>query len=325
MRPKVLIAVSHLRERSRPYVERLEAAGFDVSCNALGRPYTEDELVDALRGRFGVVAGGEHYTERVFREAGDLKIVARFGVGYEKVDVPAATRHRIPVAMTFGANHEAVADCAFSLMAALLHNLVRKHLSVKVGRWEFGLHHALWRATIGIVGLGRIGKAMSRRCRGFEMTVLAYDPKPDIGFARDNDVQLLPLGALLHAADVVSLHAPCTPETENLINRSTLALMKPSAYLVNTARGGLVDEEALYEALKSGRLAGAGLDVFRREPPTGSPLLELENLIATPHCADAEPTAEAAMMNRCIDSILAVAEGRSPGAEYLVNPEVFSQ
>ena len=107
MRPKVLIAVSHLRERSRPYVERLEAAGFDVSCNALGRPYTEDELVDALRGRFGVVAGGEHYTERVFREAGDLKIVARCGVGSEKVDVPAATRHRIPVAMTFGANHEA--------------------------------------------------------------------------------------------------------------------------------------------------------------------------------------------------------------------------
>ena len=324
MRPKVLIAVSHLGERTRPYVERLEAKGFEVFCNGLGRPYTEDELVNALRGMFGVVAGGEHYTERVLREAGALKVIARFGVGYEKVDVPAATRHRIPVAMTFGANHEAVADCAFSLMAALLHNLVRKNLSVKAGRWEFSLHHALWRATVGIVGLGRIGKAMSRRCRGFEMTVLAYDPKPDIDFARDNGIQLLPLESLLRGADVVSLHAPYIPETENLINRSSLALMKPTAFLVNTARGGLVDEEALYEALKSGRLAGAGLDVFRCEPPTGSPLLELDNLIATPHCADAEPTTEAAMMHRCIDSILAVAEGRNPGAEYLVDPEVFS-
>ncbi len=319
------MALHHLGPRAAPYVRRLEQAGFEVICNSLDRYYTEQELIDILLGVFATIAGSEPYTDRVFREAKDLKIIARFGVGYEKVDVAAATRFRIPVAMTFGANHEAVADCAFSLMAALLQNLVRKHLSVKAGRWEFGLHHALWRATVGIVGLGRTGKAMARRCCGFEMTILAYDTKPDTGFAQDNGVRLVPLETLLREADVVSLHAPLTPETENLINRSSLALMKPGAYLVNTARGGLVDEEALYEALRSGRLAGAGLDVFRREPPTGSPLLEFDNLLATPHCADAEPVAEAAMMNRCIESILAVAAGRSPGAQYLVNPEVLLQ
>ena len=320
---KVLLALFHLDERAVPYVRRLEGAGFEVHCNPHKRWYTEDELIAALPGVFATIAGAEPYTERVLREATDLRIVARYGVGYEKVDVAAATRHGVLIAMAFGTNHEAVADSAFTLMAASVGNVVGHHLLVRGGGWRIDLHPGLWRATVGIVGLGRIGKAVARRCRGFEMRILAYETQPDAAFVRDNGISLVPLPTLFREADIVTLHAPHTAETENLINRERLALMKPTAVLVNTARGGLVDEEALYEALTAGRIAGAALDVFKQEPPTGSPLLRLPNVLLSPHAAGTNVTSEAAVANRCIESILAVARGESPGAEYLLNPEVL--
>lgn len=318
---KVLITVHHLGRRVSPYVRRLEEAGFEVSITPLDRAHTEEELIEELAGVFATMADGEPYTDRVFREAKDLKLVARFGVGYENIDVSAATRRGVIIAMAFGTNHESVADCAFGMMIALAKNLVTNHLRVKGGRWGFDLHHGLWRSTVGIVGLGRIGKAVARRCRAFEMRVLAYDVQPDAVFARDNGVTLVPLETLLREADFVTLHTPLAAETENLMNRERLALMKRTAFLINAARGALVDEEALYEALTSGMIAGAGLDVFRKEPPVGSPLLTLDNVVLSPHCADADPTTEVAMADRCIASILAVAQGKSPGREFVLNPE----
>lgn len=320
---KVLVTVHHLASRDAPYLTRLEQAGFEVIRNPPGRHYTEAELIDALPGVFATLAGGEPYTDRVFREAEDLRVVARFGVGYDMIDVSAASRHGVVIAMAFGTNHEAVADYTFALMAALAGNVVRHHLTVKGGGWGCDFHPGLWRATVGIVGLGRIGRALARRCRGFEMRVLAYDTQPDAAFARDHGIALVSLDTLLREADFVTLHAPHAPDTENLINRDRLALMKPTAFLVNTARGALVDEEALYEALVSEKIAGAGLDVFKREPPTGSPLLNLDNVLTSPHAAGMDLTAEAAMANRCIDSILALARGESPGLEYLLNPEAL--
>jgi D-3-phosphoglycerate dehydrogenase len=322
-KPKVLIAVHHLGRRASPYVRRLEEAACEVVVTPLDRVFTEDELIEALPGVFATMAGGEPYTERVFREAKQLKLVARFGVGYEKVDVPAATRHGVIIAMAFGTNHESVADCAFGMMVALAKNLIPNHLRVKAGGWGFDLHRGLWRSTAGIVGLGRIGKAVARRCRGFEMQILAYDVQPDVGFARDNGITLVPLETLLREADFVTLHVPLAPDTENLISRERLALMKQTAFFINTARGGLVDEEALYDALASGKIAGAGLDVFKREPPTGSPLLTLDRVILSPHGADADTTTEAAVADRSLASILAVAHGRSPGLEYVLNPEAL--
>lgn len=322
-RPKVLMALYHLGQRAVPYMQRLEREGFEVVPNPVGRRPTEEEMVRILPGVFATIAGIEPYTERVFQAALDLKIVARYGVGYDMVDVAAATRHGVAVAMAFGTNHEAVADSAFTLMAAIVGNVVSAHLEVKRGGWGTDLHPGLWRATVGIVGLGRIGKAVARRCRGFEMRILAHDAVPDVAFARENGISLVPLDTLLREADIVTLHAPHTPETENLINRERLALMKPGAYLVNTARGGLVNEEALYEALTSGRLAGAGLDVFRNEPPVGSPLLGLRNVVMSPHNAGSNATSEAAGVHRCIDSIVALASRKGPEPEYLLNPEVL--
>jgi len=317
------MALYHLGERVAPYVQRLEREGFEVVLNPAGRCLTEEEMVRILPGIFATIAGIEPYTECVFQAARDLKIVARYGVGYDKVDVAAATRHGVAIAMAFGTNHEAVADSTFTLMAAIVGKVVPAHLCVKSGGWGKDLHPGLWRATVGIIGLGRIGKAVARRCRGFEMRILAYDAVPDAAFARENGVHLVPLDTLLREADIVTLHAPHSPETENLINRERLALMKPAAYLVNTARGGLVDEAALYDALASGRLAGAGLDVFRKEPPTGSPLLDLANVVLSPHSAGSNATSETAGANRCIDSILAMARREGPESEYLLNPEVL--
>ena len=320
---RVLVCVNHLADRDAPYLARLEQAGFVVERNKVGRHYTEDELCQVLPGVFATIAGGEPYTERVLTAASNLKVIARFGVGYDNVDVAAATRHDVAVAMAFGTNHESVADGAFALMAGIAGDLVRRDQLVRSGGWGAAFHKGLWRSTVGIVGLGRIGRAFARRCTGFEMRLFGYDPAPNVEWATDNGVQLLPLETLLKESDFVSLHAPHTAATEKMMNAHTLGLMKPTAYLVNTARGALVDEDALADALRRGLIAGAGIDVFRTSPPKGSPLLTLPNVLLTPHSTGMDTTAEVAMSNRCIDSILAIASGNDPGSPYLLNPEVL--
>jgi D-3-phosphoglycerate dehydrogenase len=320
---KVLVCVNQLAGREAPYLQRLRDAGFTVELNRLGRLYGEDELIAALDGVYATIAGGEPYTERVFAAAPGLRVVARFGVGYDKVDVEAATRHNVVVAMAFGANHESVADGAFALMAAIAGDVVNRDALVRRGGWGSAFHQGLWRATVGIIGLGRIGRAVARRCRGFDMRVLAYDIAPDPAYASAHGISMVPFEELLRQSDFVTLHAPHTHLSENMINAASLALMKPTACLINTARGALVDETALADALRARRIAGAGIDVFRREPPAGSPLLGLENIVLTPHSTGMDETAEAAMCNRCIDSILAIAGGMPPGEEYVLNPQTL--
>jgi phosphoglycerate dehydrogenase-like enzyme len=320
---RIVLCVNHLADRDAPYLHRIEAAGFTIERNNLGRLYTEEELIQVLPGAYATIAGGEPYTERVFAAAPSLKVVARFGVGHDKIDVAAATRHGVAIAMAFGTNHESVADGAFALMAAVAGDIVRRDRMVRAGGWGAAFHQGLWRATVGVIGLGRIGRALVRRCRGFDMHVLGYDPLPDAGYARENGVELVGLDDLLRRSDFVSLHAPQLPETENMIGVRELSLMKSTAYLVNTARGALIDEEALAEALRNGRIAGAGIDVYRHTPPVGSPLLGLENVVLTPHSSGMDITAEHAMCNRCIDSILAIARGENPGAEFVLNRSVL--
>jgi len=323
---RVLVCVPWVSEERAPEAfARLRAGGLEVAFNPVGRVLREDELSDALPGVFATIAASEPYNERSLAAARDLRVIARMGVGYDQVDVAAATRHGVAVAMAFGTNHEAVADHAFALIAALGSRLVPYHQKVAQGGWGGEVHASLWRSTVGIIGLGRIGRALARRCRGFEMRLLGYDIQVDPEQARAEGIELVPLERLLAEADFVSIHTPRTPETENLIDRERLALMKPEAYLVNTARGGLIDEDALYEALTSGRIAGAGLDVFALEPPAGSPLLRLPNVVLTPHCAGANTRSYTAMLERCAENILAIAQGRNPGDEYLLNPEVLRQ
>jgi D-3-phosphoglycerate dehydrogenase / 2-oxoglutarate reductase len=323
---RVLITVPHTYQRDAPYLRRLEAAGLEVE-RRIGRhgKMTEDELRAALPGVFATLASSEPYSERVFRDAPDLRIVARWGVGFDAIDVKAATRHGVVVCTAVGANHEAVADYAVALMCGLQRGLLRNHRLITGGQWKTEFHPGLWRATVGIVGLGRIGQAVARRCRGFSMTILAYEPYPDRNFVREHGVELVSLEELLRRSDLVTLHCPATPENRHLINGERLALMKPTAHLVNTARGTLVDESALHEALATGRIAGAGLDVFEKEPLFDSALFGLDNVLLSPHVAGIDETSEVAMADRAIDAILAVWRDEPPPPECVVNPEALRQ
>ncbi len=250
---KVLMAWYRSGDRGTPYVNRLEEAGLEVIPNPHGRLLNEAELLAAAPGVFATIASMEPYTDRVLREAKALRVIARMGVGYDKIDVEAATRHGVIVAMGFGCNHEAVADWTLTLMTGIAGRMPQHHQRVIENRWGYDLPRGLWRTTVGIIGLGRIGKAVARRCRGFDMRLLAYDVVQDQAFAAEHGVTFVPLETLLREADFVTVHAPHSPDTDALINTKRLALMKPTAFLINTARGGLVDETALSEALAARR------------------------------------------------------------------------
>jgi len=322
---RVLVTVTHIHDREAPYLQRLEAEGLEV-VRRIGKQgkLTEDELIQTLPGAFATLAGSEPYTERVFQSAPGLRVVSRWGVGFDAIDLAAATRHGVAVCTAAGANHEAVADYAFALMGALQRGLVHNHRLITRGVWRTDFRPGLSRATVGIVGLGRIGQAVARRCRGFDMRILAYEPNPDFVFVRAHWIEIVSLEDLLRQSDLVTLHCPGGSDTRHLINRERLRLMKPTAHLVNTARGSLVDEAALCEALTSGWIAGAGLDVFEREPLTDSPLFELDNVLLSPHVAGVDYASEVAMANRAIDSILAVRRGQAPPSDCLLNPEALA-
>jgi phosphoglycerate dehydrogenase-like enzyme len=326
MPERVLVTVTHIYRREAAYLRRLEDAGVEVVrlVGRSGGKLTEDELIEALPGVFGTLAGSEPYTARVFAQAPALRVIARWGVGFDAIDLAAATRHGVAVCTAVGANHETVADYTLALMCALQRGVVRNHRLITSGQWRTEFRPGLWRATVGIVGLGRIGQAVARRCRGFDMRILAHEPAPDLAFVRGHGIELLSLDDLLRQADLVTLHCPSTPASRHLMNRERLSLMKPTAHLINTARGALVDEAALYEALRSGRLAGAGLDVFEREPCTASPLFELDTVILSPHLAGVDETSEVAMADRAIDAILAVRRGEKPAGNCLINPEALA-
>ena len=268
-KPKVLVSPYRLNPPRHPALKRLEEAGLEAVYNPNGRNFTPDELAAALDGCIGTLAGAETYSEAVFRKAKDLKVIARMGVGWDAVDVDAATRHGVVLAMAFGTNHESVADLAFSLMGGLATRLFTYHPQIVGGGWQATTHDSLWRSTVGIIGLGRIGKAVARRCKGFEMRILANDIKPDAEFAAAHGIELVDKDTIFRESDIVTLHCSASAETRDLIDARTLGLMKPTAFLINAARGSMVDEAALAEALGAGRVAGAGLDVFKKEPPVG--------------------------------------------------------
>jgi len=322
-RPRILVNVQQLATRPAPFLERLRAAGYELVIHDGDRLLTEAELIARMPGVVATMAGGEPYTEAVFAAAPDLRVVARFGVGYDRVDVAAASRHGVAVAMAFGANHESVADYAFGMIMALGLEMRAHHDRVASGGWGTDFHPGVWGRTRGRGGLGRIGRATARRARGFGMRVIGFDPVADTALMELQGIEWLPLDAVLRQADFVSIHTPLTAATRNIIGARELALMKPTAFLVNTARGGLIDEAALHAALTGGHLAGAGLDVFEAEPPEGSPLIALDNVILAPHAAGLDDAGEALMANACIDNILAIADGRDPGGGRLLNPDVL--
>jgi D-3-phosphoglycerate dehydrogenase len=297
--PKVLIATAMLAGMEGPFLDLLRGAGLEVVYPKVRRQLTEEELLDELQGASATLAGSEPYTRRVIEACPQLAVIARNGVGYDAVDVAAATERGVAVAVTPGANHESVAEHALALMLTLARSIVPQHAAIRGGGWRRDVGVPLRGRTLGLVGLGRIGREVALRASAFRMRVLACDPAVDAEFVRRNSVQLVPFDELLTQSDFVSLHLPMTAECRHLIDARALGLMKPTAFLINTARGGLVCEEALVRALRERKIAGAGLDVFADEPPpAGHPLFALDNVICTAHTAgvDAQALADSALL-----------------------------
>ena len=319
--PKVLIAPMTLTKVQGPFRQTLLDAGFELVLSSVDHQMDEAELQAALGDVDASLAGSEPYTPNVIAAHPRLRVIARVGVGYDAVDVPSATAHGVAVTTTPGTNHDSVAEHTFALLLGLSRELVPQHLGVKAGGWPRRSTLPLRGATLGIAGLGRIGKAVALRGEVFGMKLLAYDPYPDHAFAAAHGVTLMPFERLLAESDFLSLHLPVTAETRHLINWRTLKQMKPTAFLVNTARGALVNEADLLGALRDGRLAGAGLDVFEQEPPGKSPLFELENVLLTPHGAGTDRKSRDDMALSAAQAIVALSRGEWP-AEKVVNPEV---
>ena len=278
--------------------------------------------VELLHDADGAIVSSMPITDAVLAQAPRLKVIALRGVGYDSVDVAAATARGIPVAVAPGFT-DSVADYVFGLLLAVARQVAQADRLVRKHRWDVLVSTNIAGKTLGIIGLGRIGKAVARRARGFDMSILAVDVVQDEAFAASHGVRYVTLDELLRQADIVSINAPLQGDTRHLIDADALAAMKPTAYLVNTARGDLVDEAALAEALRSGRLAGAGLDVFHDEPLNDSPLRGLDNVVLSPHLAaySREGLRETGIL--AARAVLAVLSGERPDAAQWVNPEAF--
>lgn len=323
---KILVTSSIFSRGDPELLAILEDAGHEVCFNRHHAQRTSQELQGLLEGVAAVIAGVDAFTPEVFASASSLRVVARTGVGYDEIDLPAATRNSVLVLTTPGLNANAVADTAVALLMAVVRDVVRNDKNMRIGEWRDASRQGpeVWAKTIGIIGLGTIGKGVARRATGFDMRLLAHDIVEDSEFAERYGVTYVSKERLLAESDFISLHTPLNSDTHHIIDSRAISLMKPTAYLVNTSRGGVVDEKALYQALADRRIAGAGLDVFINEPPGATPLIELENVVLTPHLAGLSQEATTAVSYSVARNVVAVLNGEPPTDGMARNPEVLS-
>lgn len=285
MAMKVLITPrSFAQEDPRPLV-MLQEAGFEIVRNSYPRPLTEGELCELAADTRGIIVGVDKITAKVIEKAKNLKIISKYGVGTDNIDLAAATKKGILVTYTPGANTTAVAEFTIGLMFAVARRIPYADRLVRERKWVTVMGRELYGKVLGVVGLGRIGREVAQRAHSLGMRVIAFDIKPDFEFAEHYSIQYVELEALLTDADFLSIHVPLTPATHRLIGEAELKKMKPGAFLINTSRGGIVDEQALLRALREGWIAGAALDVFSQEPLTNEELRGLPNVVVTPHIA----------------------------------------
>jgi glyoxylate reductase len=285
------------------------------------------QLAEACRDAEGLLVVGVRVNAEVLGRAGKLRVVANCGVGYDNIDVAACTERKIVVTNTPGVLTDATADLAFALLLAVARRVVEADRFVREGRWqrwEFGM---MWGAevhhqTLGLYGFGRIGQAVARRGQGCSMRIIYHSRRPvEESIERRLGAHYVGCETLLRESDFLSLHVPLTLETDHLIGARELGLMKPSAFLINTARGKVVDEEALVAALKSKTIAGAGLDVFEHEPHLHPELAKLDNVVLLPHVGSATGETRLKMAMLAAENLLAALDGRRP--QNVVNPEVY--
>jgi phosphoglycerate dehydrogenase-like enzyme len=304
--------------------QRLRAEGWETIFKPLLAPRSEDELIDLLRGIDGGIFSGDPFTARVLEASPQLKVISRTGVGYDAIDVKAATERGIVVSNTPGVNRHAVAEWTFALMLSCARKMKNNLAEVRSGGWTRHEGMDLAGKTLGIVGLGTIGKEVAQRAAAFEMRILACDVIRDVPFAEAHRVAFVPLEELLRESDFVSLHTFLNEKTRHLINAERISMMKPTAFLINTARGGIVDTEALCRALAEKRIAGAALDVFEGEPlRADSPLRTMENVTLSPHVAGVSTDARYLSGAAAAENLISALKGERPSG--IINPEVLTR
>ena len=310
--PRVLITSTSFGKRVQAPVEILQSKGFELRLNDLGRPLEPAELVERLAGCQGCIAGLDHFTAEVFRAAPELRIVARYGVGVDRVDLAAAAQAGVTVTNTPEANSDSVADLAVTLMLAVARRIPYADRLVRSGAWQNVYGVSLTGKTVGLVGYGRIGSRVAERVRGFRCRVLVHDPFLLAETAAGAGLELVSLERLLAESDVVSLHLPANDQTRGLFGREAFTRMKAAAILINTARGEVVDDGALVEALSEGRIGGAGLDAHAQEPPNIAPYRDLDNVVLTPHMGAHTEEALYNMATGAVGNLCAWFEGQDP-------------
>ena len=288
MKKKILVTMQQcFFINSSNFFEELVNAGFETDTYIADTYATEEELISRMKGVNAIVSGfgGDEINERVLNSAKDLEVICAFGAGYNQIDVDAASRRGVLVSAASGVNATSTAELAFGLMLALSRRIIESNSMVKKGEYCSLMGNMISGKTLGVIGTGKIGKELARMAyMGFGMKILAYDVYKNKTLTDEYHAQYLTIEELLAESDYVSVHVPLTDSTKGLINRERLRNMKKSAYIINAARGGIVDEQALYTALKNHDIAGAGIDVYQTEPPhKDHPLLSLPNTITTAH------------------------------------------
>ena len=309
-----------LNAEQGPHRQILEEAGFTLQIAPRDRSlFVEENLIPLMKDAVAVIAGAEPYTRRMIESAPNLRVIARTGVGFDAIDLKACDEHGIVVATTPGVNHHSVAEHTIAMLMAVARGFPELDRQVRENRWKRVARPRVMGRTLGIIGLGRIGRAVAPRAAGLGMKLLAYEPFPQREFIEWWKIELTSVDDLLARSDYVTLHCPMSAENRHLINERSLARMKKGAVLINTSRGALVNETALYAALKSGHLRAAALDVFETEPlPLDSPLLTLDNVLLSGHVAGLDEESHDDTFRMTAETIVCLLNGGWP-AECVQN------
>ena len=309
---KVLVTPTSLQpDKSIPALDALKSFADEIVFNPYGRPLNQVELKDLLHGCEGYIAGLDYIDADVIESCDKLRVISRYGAGVDRVDIEAAKAKGIIVCNTPGANSQAVADMTFGLLLAVARKIPSLDAKTKAAEWVHSTGVELYDKTIGIVGLGAIGKAVAKRAQGFSMKVLAYDPYIDNTYAKANNIVSTTLEQIAGSADVISLHLPYMPETRHIISGDLMRSMKPGVIIINTSRGGLIDEEETFTLLDSGHIGGLGLDAFEQEPLGETAFANYDNVVLTPHTAAHTKEATSNMASMAIQNLIDVLSGKN--------------
>jgi len=309
---KILITPRSFASTSDKPMKMLTEKGYEIQLNDIGRPYKKEEMLNLVSDIDGIIIGIDELSAEIIEEANALKVISKYGIGLDNIDINMATNKKIIVTSTPTANLDAVADLAFGLILSLARRIPEADKKTKSGAWGKIIGKSVWEKTIGIIGLGNIGKQVVKRAKGFEMNILVFDIVEDKKFAQKFGIKYVNLEELLRKSDYITIHIPLNDATRNMISYEEFEKMKKDAFLINTSRGGIVNEEALYNALRNNKLRGAALDVYNNEPPRESTLKELDNVIMTPHIGAYTEEAIENMSIQAAQNLIDVLEGREP-------------